>query len=256
MKTLSLDSSLVVGYSSAAQKIRVMSEDWARRNIICASCGNPIERERNNRPVLDFYCSVCSEQYELKSKQNNFARKVTDGAYATMLDRLQSSNNPNFFFLSYDPRLLEVLNFFVVPGHFFAPRIIEKRKPLKDTARRAGWVGCNILLDQILESGRIHYVRNKQFVPDKQVLETWGKTVFLKKTKNIEARGWALDVMRCIEQIGVSEFSLSDMYRFEAGLKKMHPKNNFIKDKIRQQLQVLRDQNYLEFKGGGKYRVI
>ncbi|MGH8752159.1 MAG: DpnI domain-containing protein [Burkholderiales bacterium] len=253
---LLLDERLAAGYSSAAQKIRVMSEAWTRHHILCASCGSPIEGERNNSPVLDFRCLVCREQYELKSKQNAFSRKVTDGAYKTMLARVLASNNPNFFFLAYEPRQLEVINFFVVPGHFFEPGIIEKRKPLASTARRAGWVGCNILLDQIPESGRIHYIRNKIMVPKKHVQSAWHKTAFLKKSHSPESRGWVLEVMRCIEKIGLEEFSLNDVYRFEAELKKKYPSNNFIKDKIRQQLQMLRDKGYLEFKGAGKYRVI
>ena len=32
--------------------------------------------------------------------------------------------------------------------------------------------------------------------------------------------------------------------------------NNFIKDKIRQQLQLLRDRGLIEFKGNGNYKKI
>lgn len=44
------------------------------------------------------------------------------------------------------------------------------------------------------------------------------------------------------------------MYAFEDYLKRRYPKNNYIKDKIRQQLQVLRDQGMIEFLGGGRYK--
>jgi len=43
----------------------------------------------------------------------------------------------------------EVSNFLVVPKYFFVPGVIEKRKPLSATARRAGWIGCNIVLKSI-----------------------------------------------------------------------------------------------------------
>ena len=33
-----------------------------------------------------------------------------------------------------------------IPKHFFVPDIIEKRRPLAENARRAGWVGCNIII--------------------------------------------------------------------------------------------------------------
>jgi type II restriction enzyme len=39
-------------------------------------------------------------------------------------------------------------------------------------------------------------------------------------------------------------------------LRNKYPNNNFIKDKIRQQLQKLRDKWYLEFLERGKYRIL
>jgi type II restriction enzyme len=45
------------------------------------------------------------------------------------------------------------------------------------------------------------------------------------------------------------------MYVFEEELRKKYPNNNFIKDKLRQQLQILRDRGYLEFVGRGIYRL-
>lgn len=251
-----MDRSLGEAYSSPTQKIRVMSESWARHNVYCASCGSPIERQRNNTPVLDFRCLECREEYELKSKKIAFARKIVDGAYKTMLKRLMVRLHPNFFFLSYDPYSYEISNFFLVPAHFLHPSIIEKRPPLKETAERAGWIGCNILLDQVPQIGRIHYIRQRQPVPRQTVLAAWHRSVFLKRFENNEAKSWTLDVLRCIERMGLKEFTLKDIYCYESELKLKYPKNNFIKDQIRKQLQILRDQNYLEFKGTGKYRVI
>lgn len=59
-----------------------------------------------------------------------------------------------------------------------------------------------------------------------------------------------------IEKIGKTEFTLDDVYKFEAKLAILHPENHHIKDKIRQQLQVLRDNHYLVFVSRGKYRLI
>jgi len=38
-------------------------------------------------------------------------------------------------------------------------------------------------------------------------------------------------------------------------LRKKYPDNQHIKDKVRQQLQVLRDRGYLEFTSRGNYRL-
>ena len=61
--------------------------------------------------------------------------------------------------------------------------------------------------------------------------------------------------MNCVEKLGSKNFSLDEIYAFENILSKKHPENKHIKDKIRQQLQVLRDKNYLQFLGGGKYAI-
>ncbi|MBU6431531.1 restriction endonuclease, partial [Patescibacteria group bacterium] len=199
--------------------------------------------------------SNCKEDYELKSKKENVGNKIVDGAYRTMIERLQSSNNPNFFLLTYDLQNFDVLNFLVIPKHFFIPDIIEERKPLSSTARRAGWVGCNILLQSIPQTGKIFFVKNRQVEPKEKVITEWKKTLFLRDEKEITAKGWLLDIMNCAERLGRKEFSLDEIYTFENFLSKKHPENKHIKDKIRQQLQVLRNKNYLEFLGGGKYKI-
>jgi type II restriction enzyme len=46
------------------------------------------------------------------------------------------------------------------------------------------------------------------------------------------------------------------VYQFEKQLAAKHPENNHIKDKIRQQLQMLRDKGIIGFNGRGHYRKI
>ncbi len=253
MKLL-FDKQLADNYSSQSQKIRVLTEAWVNDSVFCPNCGHlDVSKYSSNKPVADFYCSNCREEYELKSKQTNMGLKIVDGAYHTMIERLQSSNNPNFFLLNYNLEKLSVLNFFVIPKHFFVPEIIEKRKPLAATARRAGWVGCNILLQSIPETGKIFFVKNSQVESKEKVLSEWKKTLFLREEKEILAKGWLLDIMRCIDRLGKKEFILDDIYAFEGELSKLHPDNSHIKDKIRQQLQVLRDKGYLDFTSRSHY---
>jgi len=241
-------------YKNPAQRARVLTENWVDKEIFCPNCGQlNIEKYANNRPVADFYCSNCKEDYELKSKQNCVEGKIVDGAYRTMIERLQSSNNPNFFLLNYDLQNFEVKNFLVIPKHFFVPEIIEKRKPLSPAARRAGWVGCNILLQNIPQTGKIFFVKNKQIELKENVLANWKKTLFLREEKEISAKGWLLDIMRCIDKLNKKEFTLNEIYAFENELSRLHPGNRHVKDKIRQQLQFLRDKNYIDFLERGRY---
>lgn len=243
-------------YHSVSQKIRVMAEDWVNREIFCPSRGHDIKHYENNRPVADFFCLDCKEEFELKSKKDSIGNRIVDGAYRTMIERLQSNNNPNFFLLNYNLRNLEAINFFVIPKYFFVTQIIEKRKALSLSARRVGWVGCNILLQNIPQSGRIYYIKNRKVESKSKILNGWKKTLFLRKEREVTARGWILDIMNCIDQLPKRDFNIDNIYSFEKDLGKKHPNNKHIKDKIRQQLQFLREKGYLEFIGQGRYRLI
>jgi type II restriction enzyme len=249
------DIKIAERYHSASQKSRVLTEAWVGDEAFCPNCGSSLNQFNKGRPVADFYCSLCREEYELKSKKDSIGMKIVDGAYRTMLERLTSYNNPNLFLLNYDLRNYEIQNFFVVPKHFFVPEIIEKRKPLSETARRAGWIGCNILLKNIPLTGKIFYVKNGDVQSREKILKDWSKTLFLRETREIAEKGWTLDIMNCIDKIGKEEFSLNEVYAFEMLLKQKHPNNRHIKDKIRQQLQFLRDKGYLDFITRGKYRL-
>ena len=253
---LSFDKKLADNYTSQSQKIRVLTEDWVDNQIFCPNCGHlNIDKYENNKPVADFFCSNCKEDYELKSKKETIGNKLVDGAYHTMIERLQSSNNPNFFLLNYDLQNFQVLNFFFIPKHFFIPDIIEERKALSQTARRAGWIGCNILLQSIPQSGKIFFVKNRQIESKEKILAKWQKTLFLRKEKEISAKGWLLDIINCIEKLKNKEFTIDEIYVFESFLSKKHPENKYIKDKIRQQLQILRDRGYLYFISRGIYKI-
>ena len=242
-------------YVSGSQSARAWTERWVSDWLYCPNCGNSkISQFPANQPVADFFCPGCAEEYELKSQKTAFGTKVLDGAFRTMCERLASSNNPNLLLLNYDRTLRSVRSVFVVPKHFFVREIIEERKPLASTARRAGWIGCNILLNQIPSSGKVFFVQNGQVLPKEEVLSQWQRTLFLREER-AEARGWLIEVMKCVEQIGKKEFDLDDVYAFEQQLGDLYPNNKHVKHKIRQQLQKLRDRGYLEFVSRGYYRL-
>ena len=145
-------------YSSGSQSARVWTEAWVSAWAYCPHCGNAkISSFPNNSPLADFFCTSCSEEFELKSQKGKFGTRVVDGAFKTKCERLAASNNPNLLLMNYDLKSLAVVNLFIVPKHFFIREIIEERKPLAATARRAGWIGSNILLNRVPESGKISY---------------------------------------------------------------------------------------------------
>lgn len=250
---LHFNTRLSEGYKSKSQMARRLTEDWVLNNSYCPSCGNvPLNEFENNRPVADFFCNNCKEEFELKSKKGSFSNTITDGAYATMIERINSDNNPNFFFLTYSKEWI-VNNFLIIPKQFFTEDIIIKRAPLAPTARRASWIGCNIDISKVSEAGKVFLVKNAKVVDREKVKQSFSKTLFIRD-KSISAKGWILDVLNCVDKIPKTDFTLNEMYTFEADLKIKYPDNNFIKDKIRQQLQLLRDKGFIEFIGRGKYK--
>ncbi len=146
-----------------SQIARVLTESWVKHNAFCPSCGNEeLKQFSNNSPVADSFCKSCESEYELKSQKDSFAIRIVDRTYSTMIERINSENNPRFFFLNYSSTSFEVSNFLVIPKRYFVNDIIEKGKPLSSVAKRAGWIGCNTLLQTIPNSGKI-FVVTKRF---------------------------------------------------------------------------------------------
>jgi type II restriction enzyme len=208
----------------------------------------------------------------------------------------------------------EVRDLLLIPSFMFSESAVIKRPPLAATARRAGWVGCNIDLHRIAPEARIAIVitrsspakrdesapsssgesRESQsrltsaatiIVPPEEVRAKYKR---VKPLENISVtqRGWTLDVLNIVRRLcevgtarcavrapsgrkipaalppGTSQrdvptnnFTTSDVYAFECELEKLHPDNRHVKDKIRQQLQALRDAGLLLHIGRGEWRL-
>jgi len=161
---------------------------------------------------------------------------------------------PSLFLLQYKRPELIVENLVLIPHFVFSASILQKRKPLSPTAQRAGWVGCNFLLDRLPPDGQVHIINKGKVAPVATVREAYAK---LRPLENltIDKRGWTLDVLNVVRSLNKKDFTLTDVYAHANELGKLHPKNAHIPDKIRQQLQVLRDLKLLEFLSPGLYRL-
>ena len=239
-------------YKSRPQLIRTVTEDWFSNEMYCPNCLSDINRCPANSKTKDFFCSNCTHSFELKSHATNFPNTIPDGAYETLIANIQSSAAPDFFFLCYNAKNWQVADIFLVPRFFLNSSVIEKRPPLSLTARRAGWVGCNIKLDRIPFLGKIDILKNQIETNPKEVQKRYKKAIFLDK-KDLTQKGWFSDMLRCV-QTYQNTFNLEQFYRdFEDELQELHPDNKHTRDKIRQQLQVLRDKGFLRFSGRGAY---
>ena len=136
----------------------------------------------------------------------------------------------------------------------FPKSATEKRKPLSATARRAGWVGCNIVLTNIPDVARVPIIVSGITQRPSDVRRQFRHLRPLADL-NVEERGWTLDVLTVVRSLGRTQFVLDDVYAKERELGRLHPDNRHVRDKIRQQLQVLRDKGLVEFLERGNYRL-
>ena len=242
---LSMVSALADAYRSNSQRARVITEAWGEQNLYCPNCASEnISRLRNNTKAFDYRCPGCAFDYQLKGQQSRIGDRVNDGAYRAMMDAIRQDATPNFFFMQYELADWSVKNLLLVPSFAFPESAIIKRNPLSPTARRAGWVGCNIALNRIPFDARIPVVNNGAVIPASEVRAKYQHVKPLKELK-AKQRGWTLDVLTAVRRLGKTQFTTSETYDFARELEELHPDNRHVKDKIRQQLQVLRDRGFL-----------
>ena len=241
------------GYKSASQKARVMTESWILANMYCPACAsNRLTDTANNTEAVDFICSRCDCGFQLKAKSGAIGRKIVDAGYDAMMRAIAANRLPHFLLLSYNNRYSTVNDLLLVPNFCLGASAIEARKPLSATARRAGWVGCNIVLDFVPPEGRIPVISSGNIVSRATVRNHFRQ---VKPLENLTAkmRGWTLDVLTVLRSLKKREFTLEQAYSFEKTLSKLHPENYHVRPKIRQQLQVLRDLGYIKFVTRGHY---
>ncbi len=242
-------------YRSGAQIARVLTEEWAARELYCPACdSNRLSSSTANTPAIDFECPKCSQLFQLKSQRTWNPRKLVDAGYEAMIRSIRADRVPNLFVLQYSPNWT-IRNLLLIPKTFFSESAIEKRKPLAIHARRAGWIGCNILLRQIPSDGKIAMVSDGSPVAELKVRSEFSR---IRKLAEVppSVRGWTVDVLRVVRRLGRTSFVLSDIYDFESELQASHPLNKDVRPKIRQQLQVLRNLGLIEFGARGAYRIM
>jgi type II restriction enzyme len=245
---------LAATYKAGSQIARVLSEDWCSRELYCPACNSRrLSQSEANTPAIDFTCPKCGEAYQLKSRRAWNPRKVPDAGYNAMIRAIRADRTPHLLLLQYSKEWC-IQNLMLIPRMFFSEAVIEKRKPLSASARRAGWVGCNIVLSGIPEDGKIAIVSSGVPKLEDHVRREFARVRGLAELPP-SLRGWTVDVLNAIRRLGKSQFSLQELYRQEQELEAAHPCNENVRPKIRQQLQVLRDLRLLDFTGRGTYQL-
>ncbi len=250
-----LDPSVAAGYRSPSQIARKITEAWAKENLYCVVCDSQrVAQTENNAEAVDFRCETCSSGYQLKSLRSRNDHRIPDAGYYAMMRALQSDSVPNLLVMHYTTHW-EVQKLMIIPSFFFTAAAIERRKPLGPRARRAGWIGCNILLNEIAPDGKILMISDGNPISRRNVRAQYNFVRPFGEMDN-KLRGWTLDVFRMVRQIKKGSFTLDEVYSFENKLALLYPNNKNIKPKIRQQLQILRDAGFVKFLGNGQYKIL
>jgi type II restriction enzyme len=242
-------------YKSPGQRARVISEQWFSENSYCLACESDrlIKTPANTR-ATDFLCKNCGHCYELKTFIQRPRKSLVDGAYASLLAMIESGTAPTLCLLERN-EFWQVRSLTAIHASFLTPWVIERRAPLAQHARRAGWVGCNIRLDRIPPDAEIELI-DKGFAADKVEVRRRFERFLPLSHLSAEQRGWSTLTLSVIRKMGKSGFVLSDLYDCERQFAAAYPRNRNIQPKIRQQLQVLRDLGVISFEGGGHYSLL
>lgn len=246
------DVTLGLGYANPTQQVRKISEAWIASNGYCLKCeSDRLAPTPTNTRSRDFVCERCSHGYELKSKRGVFSTRVLDGAYAAMVKTITDGNTPTFLLLEYSTAW-SISGLRAIHHSLITETSVEARRPLASTARRAGWIGCNIVLPAIAIEGQIAIVQSGVVQPKSTARSAFARLENLSSLA-YKDRGWAATILNMLHRLPHSNFALADVYRFDSELQRLFPDNKHIKPKIRQQLQVLRDAGLITFLGGGRY---
>ncbi len=231
----------------------MVSEAWVLRNGYCLACeSESLLPTLANTRTKDFVCPRCSHGYELKSTRGKFGSRIPDGAFSAMTATIREGRTPSFLLMEYSADWgVQALT--AVHHSLITQECIEERRALSPTARRAGWIGCNIILPKIALEGRISVVTAGNVLAPETPRKAFQRLQFLSRMPS-ERRGWAASLLNLLRQLPSDNFSLGDAYSFETPLAKLYPANNNVRPKIRQQLQVLRDAGIIQFEAPGLYK--
>jgi hypothetical protein len=242
------------GYNSPSQRARRVTEPWGAENLYCCACVSPrLDSLPNNARVSDLVCPDCAERYQLKSQSKKIGRRVLGSNYQKMLDAIATERTPHFFLLHYQLPAWLVSDLLLIPKFVITKSAIVPRKPLGELARRKHWQGYMLDLGQIPSVAKIPLVTAGLEREPAAVRADFARIAPMREME-ADLRGWTLDVLSCVEKLGAAEFTTEQAYEFRDHLSALHPDNRHVREKIRQQLQTLRNLGLLEHIARGRWR--
>lgn len=158
-------------------------EMWALENLKCPLCEtkNSLKDYKNNKPVRDFYCDSCGEDFQIKASKSFSVKDgetITSSAFENWYQAILNNNQPNLIILKYklkdickitdakenffniDKNLVSLRghrvfnqNGFVEEVYYVKKEKIDndclvKRNKLSKIAKRNGWQGSYLKIEE------------------------------------------------------------------------------------------------------------
>jgi len=131
-------------------------EEYIKNNIKCIRCKNSnFVKCKTNEKSKDLICLECNQKYQIKAKCvtqkqiNNIILKkqfkTIGGEYSTTINNI--NENINYIIIIYEKTSYDIKNILYIKNEYINTECIIPRNPLSPTAKRAGWQGCNIILN-------------------------------------------------------------------------------------------------------------
>ena len=248
---------LALHLNSPSQKARIISESWFAREGYCLNCSsNQLSATTPGTVARDFVCPRCGFPYELKSSAKAHVRIVNDGGYDAMMRRIHAAETPALMLLHRSTDW-HVQRLVAIHPVFITPEVVRPRKT-PHTRPRTGqkYLMCDLDLTRIPSDGKIILVEDASSRSPAVVRKLFHESMRFLDIP-IEKRGWSALVLAVLRRIGNADITLQQVYAYEPLIRAAYPNNRHVREKIRQQLQVLRDLGYIEFVSKrGEYRVL
>ena len=139
--------------------------------------------------------------------------------------------------------------------------LLSSDRKLVDTVTRDYKQLLNNPLTGVINETQLNALEDK--IKNIKHRPTFDNEDYLLDNKDVEKiieslnHSWKKDILEIIHKMEQQYFTLKDLYNYETQLSYKHPKNKHIKDKVRQQLQYLRDDGLIKFlMQPGTYKIL
>jgi type II restriction enzyme len=136
--------------ATARQDLGERGEEAVCKRVTCPRCNRPRHYKRLpvNFECADVICKFCGYLAQVKAvrltaNSDELPKRIPGAAWGPQHERIISGIFHGLYVVGFRPDGKTVVRIDFVPPHVLAatPRLFEPRKPLRSTAKRAGWTG-------------------------------------------------------------------------------------------------------------------